>query len=146
MSRDKVTRVASGAIPYRIGAEGKVEILLVTTSRSKRWSIPKGKEEPNLSLAENAAKEAFEEAGVIGEVGAEPVGMYRIVKRRKSGSVTVKVWLYLLRVTETLEVWPEMKLRDTKWVSCQEAADQLRVPLLKQACRGLEAHLMAPVA
>lgn len=130
--------MASGAVPYRLDAEGRVEVLLVTTSRSRRWSIPKGKEEPHLSLAENAAKEAFEEAGAIGEIFEDSLGMFRVVQRRKSGSVTLKVWVYLMKVTETLEVWPEMKLRKTKWVSCAEAEEILREPFLKKICRNLE--------
>lgn len=143
MSKSRPARVASGAIPYRLAAEGKVEVLLVTTSRSKRWSIPKGKEEPHLSLADNAAKEAFEEAGVVGEIYEDALGMFRTVQRRKSGSVTLKVWVYLMKVTETLEVWPEMKLRKTKWVSCREAEELLSEPFLKKICRNLETIVFA---
>lgn len=135
--------MASGAIPYRVATDGRVEILLVTTSRSQRWSIPKGKEEPDLSLADNAAKEAFEEAGVVGEVTEESLGTFRVIKRRKSGNVTFKVWIYLLKVTEVHTVWPEMHLRRTKWVSCEVAASLVREPLLKKLCLELESMVFA---
>ena len=38
----------------------QIEILLVTSLNSKRWILPKGWLEPELSAAENAAREAFE--------------------------------------------------------------------------------------
>lgn len=57
----------SGALPYRIKA-GKVEVLLVTSTRHKHWIVPKGWIALGLSAAESAAKEALEEAGVCGQV------------------------------------------------------------------------------
>ncbi|HEY3622474.1 MAG TPA: NUDIX domain-containing protein [Roseiarcus sp.] len=47
-----------------------LEILLVTTRQSKRWIIPKGWPIKGLRPAKSAAREAFEEAGVRGPVGA----------------------------------------------------------------------------
>ena len=50
-------------IPYRIKGKKKVEVLLITSVKRKRWIIPKGYVEFNLSPFESAKKEAFEEAG-----------------------------------------------------------------------------------
>src|SRR4051812_12108669 len=97
----------SGALPYRIDETGEIRVLLVTASRSRRWTIPKGVAEPHLTLAENAAKEAFEEAGVVGEIAPHASGMFRAVKRRPEGDSLIEVWVYLLKVTEELETWPE---------------------------------------
>ena len=127
----------SGALPYRVGKHGRPEVLVVL-SDSKRWTIPKGRTEPHLSLADNAAKEAFEEAGVIGEIALRPSGTYRATKRCDSGRMTIEVWVYLLRVTEAMKRWPEKQRRQARWVSCPEAARLLGEPLLQRLCRQLE--------
>jgi 8-oxo-dGTP pyrophosphatase MutT (NUDIX family) len=62
----------SGAVPFRV-RDGTIEVLLITSLTSGRWIIPKGIIEPQLSSAASAAQEAFEEAGVRGELSV-PVG------------------------------------------------------------------------
>lgn len=130
-------RLQSGALAYRIGRHGKVRVLLVRTRHSKRWSIPKGELKPALSMPENAANEAFEEAGVRGEVATASSGMYRTTKRAWYGDAVVEVWVYLLRVSEQLEQFPEKGQREAKWVSCSAAAKMLREPLLAERCLAL---------
>src|SRR3954447_19097569 len=56
--------------------EGETRVMLVTSRETGRWVLPKGWAEKGLSGPELAGKEAFEEAGVLGEVGTEPVGSY----------------------------------------------------------------------
>ena len=137
-TRERPTRepkLQSGAFAYKVGANGKVRILLVRTRRSKRWSIPKGQAEPDLTLAANAAKEAFEEAGVRGEIEPDSIGMFRTTKRAWYGEAILEIWVYRLRVTEQVEHWPEEDDREIKWVSCREAARVLHEPLLAELCR-----------
>ena len=69
----------SGVIPYR-RREELVEALLITSSDGRRWGIPKGVVEPNLTSAESAAKEAFEEAGIRGRIHPESIGTYSYEK------------------------------------------------------------------
>ena len=104
-------RLQSAALPYRIDRAGRPKILLVTSARAKRWTIPKGRAELHLTLAENAAKEALEEAGIVGAVASRSSGMYRAAKRVAGGVVTIEVRVYLMRVTGTLEDWPERRHR-----------------------------------
>jgi 8-oxo-dGTP pyrophosphatase MutT (NUDIX family) len=130
-------KLQSGALAYKIGPSGKIRVLLVRTRRSKRWSIPKGGAEPNLTLAANAAKEAFEEAGVIGEIEADSIGMFRTTKRAWYGEALLEIWVYRMRVTEQADHWPEEGDREVKWVSCREAARILHEPLLSELCRSL---------
>lgn len=131
----------SGALAYRVTDGGKVRVLLVSKRRSKRWGIPKGKAEPHLTLAENAAKEAFEEAGVKGRVAPLAAGKFRTTKQSPmpSTKLAIEVWVYLLEVTELSVDWPEKGRRRTKWVSCRKAAEMLGEPLLAQLCRRLAA-------
>jgi 8-oxo-dGTP pyrophosphatase MutT (NUDIX family) len=130
-------RLQSGALAYRVEGHGKVRVLLIRTRRSKRWGIPKGGLKTALSMPENAAKEAFEEAGVKGEVEAASSGMYRTTKRTWYGDAIVEIWVYLLRVSEQLKQFPEKGQREAKWVSCRTAAKMLREPLLAELCLNL---------
>ena len=135
-------RLQAGVLAYRIERHGKVRVLLIRTRRSKRWSIPKGALKPALSMPENAAKEAFEEAGVRGEVATASSGMYRRTKRAWYGDAIVEIWVYLLRVTEQLKQFPEKGQREAKWVSCSAAAKMLREPLLAELCRDLRRQVL----
>ena len=69
------------------------------------------------------AKEAFEEAGVVGYVSQSSVGMFRARRRSKNAlsRQIIEVWVYLLEVKKTRRKWPEMQKRQTQWVSCEVA-------------------------
>lgn len=129
----------SGVLAFRREGNGVPLVLLISKRRSKKWGIPKGRAEPHLSLHENAAKEAFEEAGVIGYIAPSSVGMFRAEKATENPlrKQVIEVWVYLLEVTETLLDWPEKRKRTTRWVSCEAAAQQLREPVLTHLCHRL---------
>jgi len=132
-------RLQSGALAYRRTEAGDLQVLLVSKSRSKRWGIPKGRAEADQSLAENAAREAFEEAGVKGNLSPRAAGMFRATKRTgRRGEVSViEVWVYLLEVTKCLSRWPEKHKRAVRWVAWDVAAAELGEPLLVELCRRL---------
>ena len=108
-------RAAKGA---GVGAGGPIEVLLIT-SRSGNWSIPKGLIDPGRSAREMAAIEALEEAGVIGEVGAASIGTFTY---EKWGS-TCRVEVYPLLVDRVLDKWLEDEFRERLWLPADEAAD-----------------------
>ena len=116
----------SGVIPYRIIA-GKVEILLITTRKRQGWVIPKGGLCKGMSPHESAAKEAWEEAGVLGRVTTEKLGNYEY---RKRGNI-YRVNLFLLPVEEVLEDWPEATARERKWLEVNQAAELVKENSLK---------------
>lgn len=123
----------SGVVPYRL-KDGKVEILLITSSRRKRWVIPKGWVEPYLSSADSAAKEAHEEAGVLGSVTTPAIGTY---KRRKWG-VACPVEVFIMKVDTVLEDWAEADIRQRQWFSVTEAIKRIKEPTLKRIFKALE--------
>jgi 8-oxo-dGTP pyrophosphatase MutT (NUDIX family) len=133
------TILESGVLAFRRESNGEPLILLISKKRSKKWGIPKGRVLPYLSFHENAAKEAFEEAGVIGYVSSSSVGMFRAKKQTANPQLhrIIEVWVYLLEVTETLPDWPEKGKRTMRWVSCEVAARQLREPVLTHLCHRL---------
>ena len=53
-----------------------MEVMLVTSRGSRRWIIPKGWPKRGILPHDMAAKEAFEEAGVIGKVSERSIGSY----------------------------------------------------------------------
>jgi 8-oxo-dGTP pyrophosphatase MutT (NUDIX family) len=120
----------SGVIAHR-RAGGKTEVLLIPSRKRKRWVIPKGIIEPFMSAAESAAKEAWEEAGVRGEVDEASLGTYEYTKW--GGVCTVEV--YPMAVTEELDEWPECEVRERNWVSCGKAAELVDEPELKTLLR-----------
>jgi 8-oxo-dGTP pyrophosphatase MutT (NUDIX family) len=110
-----------------------VEVLLITSLNSKRWILPKGWPEPDLGPAENAAREAFEEAGVMGKISADPIGSYHYLKERKDGGgIPCRVEVFALAVTKQLDDWPEKNSRELAWLPLDQAAARITEPSLRQ--------------
>jgi 8-oxo-dGTP pyrophosphatase MutT (NUDIX family) len=114
--RQKLFR-QSGVIPYRRRRDGQLEVLLITSRRSGQWIVPKGLVEPDMTEHASAAKEAREEAGVVGTVGTRAVGAFEY---EKWGGVC-HVSVFDLHVTSELDAWPEKGQRDRRWVDLAEA-------------------------
>jgi 8-oxo-dGTP pyrophosphatase MutT (NUDIX family) len=93
-------RMQYGVLPYRFSQDAALEILLVTTRGTRRWIVPKGWPIKGLSPAKSAAREAFEEAGVMGRVGAKPIGFFAYDKLldEAGGTTTCEVKIYPLLV------------------------------------------------
>lgn len=102
----------SGVIPFTFKNKN-LRILLITNSRKNKWLFPKGLVEKNMSKEESAALEAYEEAGVLGEVLNNRIGSYKI---NKYNSIC-KIDMYPLFVEKTLKSWPEMEMRKRKWIN-----------------------------
>ncbi|MEA2058731.1 MAG: NUDIX domain-containing protein, partial [Actinomycetota bacterium] len=116
----------SAVLPYR-GHGEDLEVLLVTSRRGKHWILPKGIVEPGLSAAESAAKEALEEAGVVGDIAEAPLDSYRY---QKWGG-TCEVEVFPFRVRGEMDEWAESGIRRRRWSSLAKALrrvedDQLR--------------------
>jgi 8-oxo-dGTP pyrophosphatase MutT (NUDIX family) len=126
----------SGVIPYRFRGD-RLEVALITAREDSRWGIPKGHLERGMMPWESAAKEAFEEAGLRGEVGSSCVGSYLYEKR----GTTRCVDLYLLEVTEVLNRWPEMKLREREWMPHRAAVERVHIDDLGRCLSKLPAVL-----
>ena len=113
----------SAIIPYRL-EEGKLEILLITSIRKKKWIIPKGFIEFNLSAFESAKKEAFEEAGVIGTNETIELGSFTIEKYGGRTNIVV----YSMEVEKFKDDYPEKNLRKRKWYRVDEAIETVSIP------------------
>jgi 8-oxo-dGTP pyrophosphatase MutT (NUDIX family) len=124
--KTKAVRVQHGALPYRIGPDGAVQLLLVTSRQTRRWIIPKGWPIKGLKPSKSAAREAFEEAGVRGIVGSKSIGSFVYDKGLEDGvSVRCEVGVFPLKVERQHKTWPEAHQRETRWVGPEEALDLL---------------------
>lgn len=134
---DREPRTQYAALPWRRTGDGEVEILLITSRETRRWVIPKGWPIRGKKPGPSAAREAFEEAGVEGEVSAKPVGVFHYDKRLRSGRLQhIRAPVYALQVARELDAWPEKAERDREWVSPDEAAERVGEPELKALIRG----------
>lgn len=122
----------TGALPWRIARGSEPEVLLVTGRRSGRWMIPKGWPMIGKSLAEAAAREAFEEAGIHGTIDPQPLGSFHHRKRGFFGSVEVEILVHLLAVDEELSEWPEKGERTRKWFRVKDAVAQVESDELRE--------------
>ncbi len=112
-------------------------IVLITTRRSKRWIIPKGVVEKGMTPHDSAAKEAFEEAGVIGSVHDFTIGSFSY--RKWGGICTVQV--YPLFVEQVLDEWDEMHMRKRKVVSVRDAVKMVGHEDLSRIISGFFRHV-----
>ncbi|WP_395396122.1 NUDIX hydrolase (plasmid) [Novosphingobium sp. BL-8A] len=111
------------AIPYRRNGKHDLEVLLVTSRRKGRWVLPKGTVRGMLPHA-CAAREALEEAGVLGDIRQAAFGTYVRLKRAKASQPeAIPVFAFPLLVRTQLEIWPEMSFRRRRWLSSREAVD-----------------------
>ena len=137
------TGIQYAALPYRV-LGSRLEVLLVTSRRTRRWIVPKGWPVDGLQPPACAAVEALEEAGVAGEVEKAPVGHYRYLKHHKSRpSEPCKVEVYALRVTIQRRSWAEANERERRWYSIPEAAAAVDEPLLRLLILELEQRVLA---
>ncbi|MEN0020446.1 MAG: NUDIX hydrolase [Planctomycetota bacterium] len=123
----------AGVIAYRLcqeTAEG-VEIALVSSHRVP-WTIAKGHIDPGHSPTQAAATEAFEEAGVLGEIDPKPLGSYSYTKL---SGVRYEVVVFAMHVDEELPSWPERGRRARLWLPPNEAAEQIESPELARMIR-----------
>lgn len=136
-------RLQHAALPYcRYRKNGPLEVLLVTSRETKRWVVPKGWPIKGLDGHCTAAREAFEEAGLIGEVERQYYGSYRYAKRLSGGAVVdCVVRIYAMAVSEQRWSWPEHGERETRWFSLEAAAAVVHERDLAALILGLPANL-----
>jgi 8-oxo-dGTP pyrophosphatase MutT (NUDIX family) len=128
---DREPRTQFAALPWRRGAGGEVEVLLITSRETRRWVIPKGWPIKGVKSAKCAAQEAFEEAGVRGKVSKRPVGSYAYDKRLKNGRLQhVRVAVVGLQVEEEADAYPELGQREKRWLPIADAARLVDEPEL----------------
>jgi 8-oxo-dGTP pyrophosphatase MutT (NUDIX family) len=131
------------ALPF-VETESGLLVLLITTRGHGRWTIPKGWPKSGLSDPEMAAREAFEEAGVTGDIGPKPVAEFLYTKRLHLLSwARCRVEIYPLRARCQHLAWPEQASRRSLWVAPDRAAAKVREAQLARVLRALDSSATA---
>ena len=113
-----------GAIVFSRDSPHGLRVLLVTSRETGRWVIPKGWPMKALRPHQAAAREAYEEAGVEGDISKKAIGTYRYPKVLRNGDVvTCRVKVFPLEVKRILGAWPEADERRRQWFDAREAAN-----------------------
>lgn len=137
---DRTPRTQFGALCWRIGRGGsEIEVLLVSSRETGRWVIPKGWPIKGLGPSETARQEAYEEAGVRGEVSEACAGIYSYTKLlgpQRSNGVPCVVAVYPIQVSKLLDDFPEREERRRRWFSPKKAAQKVDEPELRELLRG----------
>jgi 8-oxo-dGTP pyrophosphatase MutT (NUDIX family) len=131
-------RVQYAALPYRLNGHAQPEVMLVTSRQTRRWIIPKGWPHKGKTPHLSAAREAFEEAGVVGAVSKDSIGSFSYQKRLRNGVVVdCEVRVFALEVKRQRKAWPEQREREVRWLSARAAARMVREPTLSAIIRRL---------
>ena len=108
-----------GALPYKM-VDGHLVMLLITSRGRGKWIFPKGRQMEGKTPWESAELEAYEEAGVVGEIETTPIGSYYLpITEERPQPIEVKI--YPLLVTDQREDWKEMGQRYRHWAVLPEA-------------------------
>lgn len=131
--------------------QGRIEVLLVTSRETGRWVIPKGWPIEGLPPTAGAAREAWEEAGVRGEIGAACLGVYpydKVLDRAGDAPLAVPcvVAVYPMQVTAMRKDFPEAAERRTKWFPLDKAARKVLEPELAALIAGFLPDAGGPTA
>lgn len=131
-------RLQVAALCLRRGSDGEQEVLLITSRGTGRWILPKGWPIRGLSLAEAAAQEAWEEAGIRGRADPAPIGWFEGWKTTDDGiDLPCTVEVFRVAVEAVADSFPEAGQRDRRWFSAARAADLVQEPGLRALLIGL---------
>jgi len=111
---------AAGAVVWRAGPRGDVEVVLVHRPRYDDWSFPKGKLLPGETLEEAAVREVEEETGFRCRRG-EVIGNHRY---RDHLGRTKEVTYWLMEPVGG-RFGPSAEVDQLRWVSLEEATREL---------------------
>lgn len=139
-------RTQVAALCYRQGDRNGIEILLITSRSARRWIVPKGWPIDGLLPHNAAAQEAFEEAGVKGQVYDMALGRYRFCTNRTEGKhLPDEAYIFPLEVSKMAKDFKEKGQRKIRWFSPKKAALRVREPKLKRILREFDPKLLTAV-
>mmetsp|Transcript_3993 Transcript_3993/g.13996 ORF Transcript_3993/g.13996 Transcript_3993/m.13996 type:complete len:218 (-) Transcript_3993:1038-1691(-) len=135
---DEGQRLVAGCIPVRV-RDGELEVLMVSSAHKQGFIFPKGGWENDETAVEAAMRESWEEAGVRGTV--EVLGEFEFESKRaaRNGKAGAEgrclARVFVMRVAEELEEWPEQNMRVREWCSPPDAISRCRHEWMQAALR-----------
>lgn len=137
----KGERLVAGVVPL---TEDKAYVMLIQSTRRKGWVLPKGGWEMDEECHEAAAREAWEEAGILVQIDYDLGDIRETSPRKKHGSLSSSsskdsssstaakdkerslYRFYEVTVTSEEAEWPEREKRERKWFTFAEAKELLK--------------------
>lgn len=120
------------ALPVRFNADGAMDVYLVTSRGSGRWIIPKGNPIRGLAPQDVAAREAREEAGLIGPVLPRRLGSFEFQRVRGVVGETCLIDVYPMHVDRQLKNFPERRERTVRLCNLDTALAIVSSPPLAE--------------
>lgn len=128
MTNRKITRRSRSqvaALPFRV-RDCVLEVMLITSRETGRWIIPKGWAQSGRKAHAASAREARDEAGIVGKITKRPIGTFRYQKRLSPDQeITCKVRVFPFEVGEVRSEWLEQADRQRCWLPVAEAAHRV---------------------
>ncbi|MEM6727474.1 MAG: NUDIX hydrolase [Pseudomonadota bacterium] len=140
-SAKRESRSQFAALPFRV-VDGGVQVLLITSRRTKRWILPKGWPEDGMTPSQSAAREAWEEAGVTGIHYDVCLGVYSFEKVTEETSLPVVALVYPLKVKQVQRAYPEANQRKRKWFTAKKAAAAVEMPELRRILKTFDPKML----
>lgn len=115
-----------GVLPWRIGRQNDLRLLLITDRNQQHWGVPTGKPSEGQTPLLSVALDAFEEAGIIGEINPQPLTGFGVSRPGDDEAGLIhRITLFSMQVRGTLLHWKEYGQRQRGWFSASEAAERL---------------------
>jgi hypothetical protein len=124
------------ALPFKVESSG-IQVMMITSRNGKRWLVPKGNPMVGRKAWTAAAREAFEEAGVMGRIRPTPLGRFKFRKRIEGQKRPVVADIFPLEVRREYTKWPEAMQRQRRWVRLSKATRLASWKGLAKALAGL---------
>ncbi|RKP23161.1 NUDIX hydrolase domain-like protein, partial [Syncephalis pseudoplumigaleata] len=102
------------AVCIPIDVETKQIMLVSSRSTPDQWILPKGGWESDETKERSAEREAWEEAGVVGEIVRE-IGIWNTFSKKRPDKAKLQFTVYELQVRQCHDVWPEQSFRRRQW-------------------------------
>ncbi|XP_021762420.1 nudix hydrolase 12, mitochondrial-like isoform X2 [Chenopodium quinoa] len=101
--------------------------------------FPKGGWENDETVHEAACREAFEEAGVKGNLNMTQLGVWEFRSKSRQAISSIeggcRGYMFALEVTEEFETWPEQENHGRQWLNIREAFRLCRYEWMREALR-----------
>ncbi|MGB7820168.1 MAG: NUDIX hydrolase [Ornithinibacter sp.] len=128
--------VSAGALPWRIGADGTPQVLLVHRRKYRDWAIPKGNTKPRESASACARREVLEETGLACQLHWTLPTLHYLTRRGEPKSA------HYWAATPTSGAFrPNNEVDAVCWVDLAEAAMTLTKPRERAIPLALAARL-----
>ena len=129
----------SGSAPYIVYGD-EIRVMLVTPSAGGGWILPKGNIAKSMDTLKSAAKEAFEEAGVVGECENNVLG---VINFNKTAAGIASVRIYPLAIERILPRWEEEGTRSRRLFLIDRAIRIMKTEESAEVLRNLKTLILS---